>query len=184
MSDMPDKTQQILQAHAALIWHVVRACQNRDLMPQIEPILQASEANGWNSLVGVIRRILSGERHPKLLVGLDEEDSIIVTSIMRGLQDPGTLPDPDARPDPAVAAAGMAQMIHEAMTGSTQALGVLGDMAEQMLKAGGDMARLGGILRRLLDGERDPDLLARGMGQRGEQFVAALLEELGRRSTH
>ncbi len=184
MSTLPAKEQQIVQTHAPLIWHVVRACQNRDMLPQVETILKASEENGWVGLVAAIRRILAGERTPKVLVGLDEEDSVIVTSILRGLQDSSTLPDPTAQPDPALAAAGMAQMVHAATTGNTEALSLLAEMAEQMVAAGGDMARLGSIMRRLVNGERDPEALARGMGARGEQFVAALLEELGKLSTH
>jgi hypothetical protein len=184
MTELPDKTQQIIQAHAALIWQVVKACQNRDLLPQLEPVLKASAENGWTDLVAAIRRILAGERHPRLMVGLDEEDSVIVATIMRALQDPAALPDPNAAPDPALAATGLAQMIHEAGRGRVEALQIAGDMAEQMMHAGGDMARLGGALRRLIGGERDPERLCRGMGPQGEQLVAALLAELGKLSAH
>ena len=64
------------------------------------------------------------------------------------------------------------------------ALQLLADMATQMLRAGGDMARLSGILRRLIDHERDPDLLCRGMSPRGAQLVLSLMEELARLRAH
>jgi hypothetical protein len=57
-------------------------------------------------------------------------------------------------------------------------------MAEQMTKAGGDMARLGGIMRRLVDGERDADKLARGMGPLGKELVVNLLDELAKLRAH
>ena len=53
-------------------------------------------------------------------------------------------------------------------------------MAEQMIKLPGDMRRLGGIINRLLSGERDPDKLSKGMDQSGRQLVLDLLEELNK----
>jgi hypothetical protein len=71
-------------------------------------------------------------------------------------------------------------MIHAAGTGDVKAFAVLADMSEQMMKAGGDMARLGGNMRRLVDGERDVEKLTQGMGPLGRELVLSLLEELAR----
>jgi hypothetical protein len=57
-------------------------------------------------------------------------------------------------------------------------------MAEQMTRVGGDMARLGAIMKRLVDGERDAEPLCRGMGAQGESLVVTILEELGRLEAH
>jgi len=184
MTTLPDKTQQILQAHAGLIHAVVTAAQNRDRIPELEALLDAALANGWSTLVAVIRRILGGAREESLLAGLDEEDRVIAAAILRGLQDPGSLPDPHVRPDPALAGPGLATLIHAAGSGDVAALQLLADMGTQMLRAGGDLARLSGILRRLVDHERDPDLLCRGMSPRGAQLVRSLLEELARLRAH
>lgn len=184
MNSLPEKTQQIVLAHAGLIHAVVIACQNRDRQPELEPLLQAASANGWNTLVTSIRRILGGARDLQVLAGLDEEDRVIAEAILRGLQDPVTLPDPQARPDPGLAVPGLAGMIHAAASGDVAALQLLADMATQMLRAGGDMAHLSGILRRLMNGERDPDVLCRGMSPRGKQLVISLIEELARLRTH
>jgi hypothetical protein len=46
------------------------------------------------------------------------------------------------------------------------------------------MARLGGIMRRLVNGERDPDALCKGMGARGESLVLSILAELGQLEVH
>ena len=91
----PDKQQQIIQTHAGLILGVVQCIQNPDLRPQMEQALVVSEQNGWDKLVAAIRKILNGSREENILNGLDDEDSVIVTAILRGLQDPNTLPKPD-----------------------------------------------------------------------------------------
>jgi len=184
MSSLPEKAQQIVLAHAGLIHAVVIACQNRARVAELEPLLDAANTNGWNALVAAIRRILCGMRDIQVLVGLDEEDRVIAEAILRGIQDPATLPDPQARPDPGMAVPGLAGMIHAAASGDLAALQLLGDMATQMLRAGGDMARLSGILRRLLDGERNTDVLCRGMSPRGAQLVLSLMEELARLRAH
>jgi hypothetical protein len=181
---LPEKSQQIVLAHAGLIRAVVIACQNREQLAMLEPMLAAAQANGWQSLVLSIRRILAGARDMNVLAGLDEEDRVIVGAMLRGLQDPASLPDPQSRPDPGMATPGLAGLIHAAATGDAVALQLLGDMAAQMLRAGGDMARLSGILRRLVNGEHDPDVLCRGMSPRGAQLVLSLLDELARLRAH
>jgi len=184
MTSIPDKNRQIVLAHAGLIRGVVIACQNRDYRPGLDSALEAAAANGWTALVNVIRRILAGERDMRLLTGLDEEDQVITAAILRGLQDPSSLPEPDTQPDPGLAAPGLAAMIQAAASGDAAALSVLADMAEQMLRAGGDMARLSAVMRRLVNGERDPDVLGRGMSARGTQLLLSILEELSRLQQH
>jgi hypothetical protein len=184
MARLPDKHQQIVQAHAALIVGVVQAVQNPHLRPQLDEPLRVSEQNGWVALVGAIRKILAGSRDASLMNGLDEEDTVIVQAILRGLQDPSTLPDPAQNADPSMAAPGLAHMIHQAAHGNADALQMLSHMAEQMTQAGGDMARLGGIMRRLVNGERDGDALRKGMGAQGESLLNSILEELGKLEAH
>jgi len=184
MATLPDKTRQIIQAHAGLIHAVVTTAQNHERRPELEAVLDSARANGWIALVAVIRRILNGSRDEQILTGLDEDDRVIAEAILRGLQDPGSLPDPRTRPDPAVAGPGLAALIHAAGSGDVAALQLLADMGTQMLGAGGDLARLSGILRRLVDNERDPDLLCRGMSPRGVQLVRSLLEELAQLRAH
>lgn len=184
MSSTPTRTEQIIQTHAELIVNVVAACHNPDQRDKLQPVLEAGETYGQLKLVGAIRRILAGERETSLLQGLDEDDAVIVEAILRGLQDPQTLPDPNAQPDPSAAAPGLAHMVHAAAHGSTEALEMLGHMAEQMAPVGGDMARLGGIMRRLVNGERDADELCKGMSASGESLVVSILEELGRMEAH
>lgn len=184
MSTLPEKSRQIIQAHAALIHAVVMACHNRDLLPQLEPLLAASEASGWHDLVRVIRLIVAGRREAGLLNGLDEEDGVIVGAILNGLQDSSTLPDPEAKPEARFAAPGLAHLIHAAGKGDVQALQHLAAMAEQMTRAGGDMGRLGAVMHRLTRGERAADTLSAGMGARGKQLILSLLAELAQLDLH
>jgi hypothetical protein len=184
MNTVPEKAEQIRQMHAGLIHRVVIACQNRQLVPDLDALLKTSEDNGWLQLVGAIRRILGGVRDVKLLAGLDEEDSIIVESILRGLQNPQTLPPLDAGPDATAAAPGLAAMIHSARRGDAQTLHTLADMATTMMAGGGDMARLAAVMRPLIEGERAPEKLCKGMTAQGESLVLAILAELGKLEVH
>lgn len=183
MSKLPERNQQIIRIHAGMIHRVVAACHNRDLIPALEPLIKASLDNGWTALMGAVRRILAGYREPGLLEGLDEEDRVIVDAILRGIRDPASLPGPD-QPEPGAAAPGLASMIQASATGNVQALRLLADMAEQMSAAGGDMARLAAIMRRLVNGERDADALTQGMGAQGRGLVLSILEELGKNNLH
>ncbi len=184
MAKLPEREQQIVQAHAALIVAVVEACQNPAARESLAPVLEAGEQHGQQVLVAAIRRVLAGEREPRVAAGLDADDTVVVTAILRGLQNPASLPDPEAQGDPAAAAPGLAHMIHAAAHGNAEALQMLGHMAEQMQGVGGDMARVGGILRRVLNGERDADRLGVGMSASGRSLVSSLLEELARLEAH
>lgn len=178
MATLPDKDQQIIEAHTGLIHRVVIGCQNRGMVPDLDDILKQAEQNGWLQLTGAIRKILAGTHNETVLSGLDDEDRVIVQSILRGLQNPETLPELGDGADGAMAAPGIAAMINGARTGNLETLQLLGTMAQQMLKAGGDMARLAGIIRPLVQGERDADKLTEGMSEDGEKLVLAILHEL------
>jgi len=178
MSNLPEKSQQIRQVHAALIHRVVAACHQRDLIASLEPLIKVSEQNGWVALMGAVRQILKGKRDTSLMNGLDEEDKIIVEAILNGIRNPASLPDPQAKADSGAAAPGLAAMIRASASGDAQALQLLANMAEQMSGAGGDMAKLAAIMRRLVNGERDAEQLTQGMGAQGQELVLSILAEL------
>lgn len=173
-----ERDQQIRQTHAPLIQQVVKACLNAEERQRLEPMLQMAREQNWHALVDRIESILQGQRDDSLLLNLDEEDQVIVQAILQGLQNPETLPDPEVQADPTIAAPGLAQMIHAANHGNSEALQALANMAEYMIQVPGDMRQLGGIINRLLQGERDPDVLCKGMGPSGEQLVLNILDEL------
>ncbi len=180
---LPEQREQILITHAGFIHRIVATLGKPELRDEFEALLQTADQQGWTALVAVIRRIADGARDASLLTSLDAEDQVIADAILRGLQDPATLPDPNAKPDPALAAPGLAHMIHVARS-DPQALILLSNMAEQMSRAGGEMARLAATIRPLLDGERHADRLCAGMDSRTSGIVLGILDELGKLSAH
>lgn len=181
---IPDKQQQILQVHGKLVIAVVQAIYDSSLLPQLEQVLKISAENDWQQLVQAIRRIIKGERGSSILKGLDNEDHIIVEAILKGIQDPSTLPETEPEPDPVMAAPMLAQMIQAATTGDANALSMLGTMAEQMSQTKGDLARFSTLLKPLVDGERDIDRLCDKIGPQGESLVVSILNELAKLENH
>lgn len=184
MAQLPAAAEQILRVHAQFIHAVVQSMVNPALKAELDGALQAAEAQGWGRLVGAIRQIGQGRRDRSVLLGLDDEDRVIAEAILAGIIDPATLPPLGSQPEAGAAAPGLAAMIEAAARGDVQAFAALANMAEQMVKAGGDMARLGGIMRRLIDGERDADLLTRGMGGLGRELVLDILGQLAKQNKH
>jgi hypothetical protein len=181
---MRSKKEQILATYAAFIHEVVVACDQPARRAELDPTLNALATQGYPQLASAIRAILGGRRDDALLAGLDEEDGTVIEAILRGLQNPASLPPLDQAADPTMAAPGLAGLIHDAARGDAQALGVLADMATQMTRAGGEMAQLAAILRRLINGERDAGELGRRLGAPGRGLLNSILEELGRLDSH
>jgi Tetratricopeptide repeat len=83
---------QRLQKHLPLIEAIVIAVDQPELRSQLDPVLQQREQHGWNNLVASLRRILDGERSADALVdALDEEDTLIVGTILAGIENPEAL---------------------------------------------------------------------------------------------
>jgi len=180
MAQLPSAVEQVLHVHAAFIHTVVNALRDRSQLPDLMKQLDAAEEAGWARLVSALRHVINGRRDPSIKLGLDEEDSILLDAILRGFDNPATLPPLNAQPDGGAAAPGLAALIDASARGDAQAMLVLANMAEQMMKAGGDMALLGGRMRRLVNGERDTDQLVAGMGPLGRELLISLLDELAK----
>jgi len=180
MPEFPDRHEQIRLAHAEFIRQAAETCRNPERRTEFAALLASAEQNGWGDLVRALRDIAAGRQDPQVFAGLDEEDQIIADAVLRGLQNPATLPDPRRRQDPTLAAPGLAHMIHAAATGNAQALMLIGNMAEQMSSVGGPMARLAAVIRPLINGERNPDRLGKGMGSQEQNLLGDILKELRR----
>ena len=180
MAQLPPAVDQVLRVHAAFIHTVVNTLRDRSQLPELMKQLDAAEQAGWARLVGALRHVINGRRDPSIKLGLDEEDGILLDAILRGFDNPATRPALDAPPDGSRAAPGLAALIDASARGDAQAMLVLANMAEQMKKAGGDMALLGGRMRRLVNGERDTDQLVAGMGPLGRELLISLLDELAK----
>ena len=184
MADLPPAIEQVLRVHAAFIHTVVNALRDRSQLSGLMNQLKSAEEAGWARLTGALRHIIEGRRDPSIFLGLDEEDQIVVNAVLRGIDNPATLPSLDSQPDGSSAAPGLASLIDASARGDAQAMSVLANMAEQMMKAGGDMARMGGMMRRLVNGERDVEQLGRGMGALGRELLISVLDELARLRPH
>ncbi len=184
MKNLPTRHQQIITMHAPFICQVVQLSQNPSSKEALETTLKQAGEAGWQTLVQAVRLIIGGQRDLSLIRGLDEEDQVIAEAIMRGLQDPTTLPDPNQKPEPALAAPGLASMIQAAASGNVEALTLTANMAEQMQRAGGPMARLAAVIRPMINGERNPDTLCKGMNEQTRQLVLGILEALEQERLH
>lgn len=178
MTDLPDLNEQILISHSGLIHRVVMHCNNPGSVLDLEQVLQQAEDNDWKQLVAAIRDIMQGKRDESVLLGLDDEDRVIVESILKGLQDPATLPPLQTDIDSDMAAPGIAGLVHASRNGNLQALHLIGNIAQQMLAAGGDMSILAGRLRPLVEGDRDADKLTAKMSDKGQKLMMDIIEEL------
>ena len=176
--ELPAFREQVRRAHAQLIHQVVAVCQNADRRPALADSLRAASANGWQELVTRLERILAGERDATLLLGLDDEDRIVVESVLQGLQDPLSLPSHGTQADPSFAAPGIAGIVVAAQRGDTQALQWLGQMAVQMQRAGGEMAKLGACLGPLSQGKTDVERLGKGLGASTRSLLQQIVEEM------
>ena len=181
---IPDREQQIIRTHAAFICQAVELLHGADTRAQLDALLKSAADSGWTALADAVRAIAGGRRELRQLGTLDDEDRVIAAAILRGLQDPTTLPDPEQQADPTLAAPGLAHMIHAAGRGDVQALTLVSQMAEQMSKVGGDMSRVAAAVRPLINGERDADRLCAHMDTRGRQLVLQILDELGKLDMH
>jgi len=181
---IPDREQQIVQAHAAFICQAVELIQQPRADDRLEALLKAAADSGWTALAAAVRLFATGNRDLNLVAGLDAEDQVVAEAILRGLQDPTCLPDPGKKADPTLAAPGLAGMIHAAGSGDVQALNLISQMAEQMSRVGGDMRRVAAVIRPMINGERDPDILCVRLDSRGRQLVLQILDELGKLDLH
>ena len=85
MTDSNDiNKKQILQDHSQLIHRVVKHCVEPGSVSDLEQLLELAEVNDWGKLVETIRSIMSGNRNRSLLQDLDEEEGIIIESILNG----------------------------------------------------------------------------------------------------
>ncbi|MCU7960869.1 MAG: hypothetical protein KZQ58_12925 [gamma proteobacterium symbiont of Bathyaustriella thionipta] len=184
MTNLPERQQQIIMVHAAFIRQIVESSLITERQHEATELLRTAEQQGWKQLVSRIRRIIKGDRSDAVLNGLDEEDRIIAEAILRGLQDPATLPDVNQKPEPSMAGPGLASMIEAAGSGNVEALQIIAGMAEQMSKAGGQMARLAAVIRPMIDGERDANKLTEGMNADNEKLVLDILSHLSQHSLH
>lgn len=168
----------IIKENAELIHRAVLAISAKGYIPGLEKILEQAELNGWECLVGAIRKILKGERDLLQLAGLDEEDQAIVTAILQGIKVPSSLPDLTNTIDAVAAGVSMANMVHDAAAGDSEAIEAIRGVSQQMGGLNGDFSILSGAINLMVNGERREEILCKGMGASGISLVQTILESL------
>jgi hypothetical protein len=169
---------EILRDHSTLIHRVVMHCNKPGSVADLEQILQLAEENDWNKLVATIRNIMSGNRERALLHDLDQEENIIIESILNGLEDPGTLPTATADLNSALAAPGIASLIHSSIQGDSASLNIISNLTKQMQDSGGDYSNIAEGIKTMIDGERDLAKLTADISEREQKLLAEILTEL------
>jgi hypothetical protein len=160
---------QVRKQWGGVIQTVIATCNgNQNAVQQLGPFLNEMEQKEeWRALIGVLRRIVAGERNAlELLRGLDETDTIVAGDVLRGLgvdvpiagqddDDEGKMMSLQdllnrvvvaCKPD---APAGLAEQLQ----------GVTRGMATQP-NLQPELRELGRVLNQILSGERNPDLSA------------------------
>jgi len=170
--------EQILKDHIQLIHRVVMHCCEPNSVADLEHFLRQAEENDWRKLVEVIRRIISGNHNRSLLHDLDEEESIIIESILNGIEDPHTLPPVPVDLNSDMAAPGIASLIHATMQGSAESQNIITNLTKQMLDNGGDVAIIAGSIRAMIEGERDLNEFTAVMSDQGQKLISGILTEL------
>ncbi|MFT5324845.1 MAG: tetratricopeptide (TPR) repeat protein [Planctomycetaceae bacterium] len=96
-------TRHELRRHLPVIIGTIVAVQDASEREEFEATLSGMEQGDWANLVVSIRNILTGQRDADTLcTSLDPEDSMIIETILAGLEDPSTLSDllpPAAAPE-------------------------------------------------------------------------------------
>lgn len=178
MANPANQREAVLQEHSSLIHLVIMTVAAPENLPQLGQQLELAEANGWTSLVQAVRTIVSGERDIDTFPDLDEEDRIIIESILAGISDPATLPGLVSTVDPDAAGPGIARMIHDIGTGSSGAQQIFDQMIQQLTQAEPELASVAERLNRIVAGERDMGQLGEGLSDIGVVLIRSVLDEL------
>ncbi|MBA3581894.1 MAG: hypothetical protein H0W44_05500 [Gammaproteobacteria bacterium] len=171
------KNRELVALHASLIHEVIAAITQPTKRPALYSGLDIATQNGWGALANAVRKILDGERSLDILDNMDHDDAVIVAAILRGIQDPNTLPSLDTAQDPAGAPSSLAQLIHTAGRGDANSERLLQQFMNDMM-VNDEMRKLSVALHHMRNGERHYQALSANMQPRTSELTRAILDEL------
>jgi len=180
------EAQQVLQQWRAVITGVAKAARGETLEADTVELLEKLEGRQeWHDLVGVIWRILGGERGPELYAELDHVDALVVRRTLEAIEAPSDGGEGEAGDDgaemkrwpmplPQLLAAVLAGLRGDAGAQRVVAA-ALARMAQEDAPA--SARRFAAALTRILQGEDDEALLE-GLPKEAADPLAALLRAL------
>ena len=175
---------QVLQQWQSVITGVANAARGETLDADTVALLeQLEERQEWRDLVGVIWRILGGERGRELYAELDHVDALVVRRTLEAIEEP---PEAAAVQEGVPEAERWPMPLPQLM--SAVVAGLRGDANARRLVAGAlarmsqedapeSARRFAGALTRILQGERD-DSVVEGLPQEIAEPLMALLRAL------
>ncbi|HFD11214.1 MAG TPA: hypothetical protein ENJ32_01915 [Crenotrichaceae bacterium] len=170
--------EDILNDHAQLIHRVVTHCAEPGTVADLEQFLELAEMNDWVKLVKTIRNIMSGNRDNSLLDNLDEEEYIVIKSILNGIENPETLPPIAIDLNSDMAAPGIASLIHASSQGNVESKNIIEGLTSQMSNAGSEYTTIALSIEKMMRGERNFDKLTEDMSEAGHKLITGIIAEL------
>jgi tetratricopeptide (TPR) repeat protein len=154
---------------------MVAACQgNQQAMEIAKQIIEKySGDESWGNLAGAMQRVLNGERGDEIYDGLDREDALVIRRILQALNGeqtadggpqteenrPRSTVNGQPQQEQAITISQLLDMVERAADGDQQLGGQLFTAFQQMARAEDPtLSALGGVLLRVLIGERNPNL--------------------------
>ncbi len=181
---------EIREQWGMVIQATIAACKGMpDAANSVAPFFDQMEKKGeWRALIGILRRILAGERDALVLLrGLDETDTLIAGDVLRGLGVDVPIAGQEEKADDDGKMVSLEQFIQQvvracqpdAPAGLVQhTLAATRGMALQPNLAP-ELRELGRVLNQILAGDHQPDLSALHpqLAERVSQMLAELMHE-------
>jgi hypothetical protein len=141
-----------------------------------ETLTRFAGTSDWANLAAALRRVLAGERDlDQLATGLDPIDTAILTRALDALAGRVSLSATQPADEEDSLSAFIATTV-AAARGDQTAVDILARTLDQMA-AVTDLASLASVLRRIVDGERDPSVLS-GLDDAGTAIATTILDQL------
>lgn len=180
MDNLSSDTKKILQENADLIHLVILALSDSKFIPQLNANLEQAEKNGWTDLVASVRKIISGVRDIAEFPDLDNEDRTVINGILKGIEDPASLPAVENSVEPDKIGTTIANYVYETNAGNKDARNNLNILSAELISGPGDLKQIASVIGLLVQGERDKQVLCGNMGHTGIAIIESILEEMTR----
>ncbi|MHB0857438.1 MAG: tetratricopeptide repeat protein [Anaerolineae bacterium] len=185
------EAEQVLMRWRPVVQGVAPAARGETLDEATVGLLESLEERPeWRQVVTAIWRILGGERSEELYEGLDHSDALVVTRLLRAIENPNLEQEEAAAAAKAQAAAAVQRMVGAlpqllntvaaALNGNEQAAAQATTVLNSMSQEGAPepLQHFADAVKRIMQGERGPAVL-HGLPPQLAAPLQALLNRLG-----